>query len=403
MGVVCSIGRTLETFWKALLAGQSGVDRITAFDATGFDCQIAAEVRDFDPVPFFKAPKDARRSDRNIWFGVAAAKMAVKDSGLDMARTNPDRAGCILGSGVGGLTTFEQQYSIMLEKGPCRMSPFTIPMMIVNMAGGITSMELGLRGPNFATVSACATSAHAVGEGYRTIRYDDADIMVVGGTEATILKTGIGGFAAMRALSTRNDAPKKASRPFDRERDGFVMGEGSGVLVLEELEHARKRGARIYCEIAGYGQTADAHHMTAPSPGGEGAARCMRRALETARLRPDQISYINAHGTSTQLNDKFETAAIKTVFGEQARKVAISSTKSMTGHLLGAAGAVEMIVCALAITHNAIPPTINQEFPDPDCDLDYTPNQARELKVEAILNNALGFGGHNCTLVAKKF
>ncbi len=403
MGVVCSIGQTVEEFWRALLAGQSGVDRITAFDPTDYDCQIAAEVKGFDPTPFFRKPKDARRSDRNICFAVAAAKQALANSGLDLAKENLDRAGCTIGSGVGGLNTFEQQFTVLLEKGPSRMSPFTIPMMIVNMASGITSMELGLRGPNFATVSACATSAHAIGEACRAIKHGDADIMFAGGTEATVLRTAIGGFAAMKALSTRNDAPKKASRPFDRERDGFVMGEGSGVIVIEELERARKRGARIYCELAGYGQTADAYHLTAPAPGGEGAARCIRRALETARLRPDQISYINAHGTSTQLNDKFETAAIKAVFGDRAKKVAISSTKSMTGHLLGAAGAVEMIVCALALTHNVIPPTINYEFPDPDCDLDYTPNQARELKVDAVLNNALGFGGHNCTLLAKKF
>jgi len=402
MGVVCSIGQTVQELWTSLLAGRSGVGRITSFDPTDYDCQIAAQVKDFDPAPFFRMPKDARRSDRNICFAVAAAKQALDDSGLDLAKEDLDRAGCTIGSGVGGLTTFEEQFTILLEKGPSRMSPFTIPMMIVNMASGITSMELGLRGPNFATVSACATSAHAIGEAFRAIKHDDADIMFAGGTEATILRTAIGGFAAMRALSTRNDAPKKASRPFDRERDGFVMGEGSGIIVIEELERARKRGARIYCELAGYGQTADAHHITAPSPGGEGAARCIRRALETARLRPDQISYINAHGTSTQLNDKFETAAIKTVFGDQAKKVAISSTKSMTGHLLGAAGAVEMIVCAMAITHGAIPPTINYEYPDPDCDHDYTPNQARELKVDAILNNALGFGGHNCSLVAKR-
>jgi len=403
MGVVCSLGQTVADFWRALLAGQSGADRITAFDPSGYACQIAAEVKHFDPSPFFRLPKDARRSDRNIGFALAAAKQALRDSGLELDRENLDRAGCTIGSGVGGLSTFEEQFTILLQKGPSRLSPFTIPMMIVNMASGITSMELGLRGPNFATVSACATSAHAIGEAFRAIKHDDADIMFAGGTEATILRTAIAGFAAMRALSTRKDAPKQASRPFDRKRDGFVMGEGAGVVVLEELERARKRGARIYCELVGYGQTADAHHMTAPSPGGEGAARCMRRALEVARLRPDQISYINAHGTSTPLNDKFETAAIKTVFGDHARKVAISSTKSMTGHLLGAAGAVETIVCALAITHGVIPPTINYEYPDPDCDLDYTPNQARELKVDAVLNNALGFGGHNCSLVAKKF
>ncbi|MCX7825167.1 MAG: beta-ketoacyl-ACP synthase II [Verrucomicrobiae bacterium] len=403
MGVICSLGQSLEAFWRALLAGETKVDRITAFDPTPYDCQIAAEVRDFNPAPFFKQPKDARRCDRNIHFAVAAAKMAVKDSDLDLDKEDPDRIGCVIGSGVGGLATFEEQHRILLEKGPGRMSPFTIPMMICNMATGIVSMEFGARGPNFATVSACATSAHAIGEAFRAIRFGDADIMIAGGTEATILPTGIAGFSAMRAMSVRNDEPEKASRPFDRDRDGFVMGEGAGVLVLEELEHARRRSAVIYAELVGYGQTADAYHLTAPAPEGAGAARCMKRALENARLRPDQISYINAHGTSTPLNDKFETAAIKTVFGDHARKVAISSTKSMTGHLLGAAGAVEMIACAMALTRDIVPPTINYETPDPDCDLDYVPNQAREMKVEAVLNNALGFGGHNCTLIAKKF
>jgi len=403
MGVVCSLGQTIEDFWRALIAGETKVGRITAFDPTAYDCQIAAEVLNFNAAPFFNMPKDARRSDRNILFGVAGAKLAVKDSGLDLPKEDLDRAGCVIGSGVGGLGTFEQQHKILLEKGPSRMSPFTIPMMIGNMASGITSMELGLRGPNFATVSACATSNHAIGESSRSIRFGDADIMVAGGTEATILPTGIGGFAAMKAMSTRNNDPKHASRPFDKDRDGFVMGEGSAVVVLEELEHAKKRGARIYCEVVGYGQTADAHHITSPAPGGAGAARCMTHALNNAGLRPDQISYINAHGTSTEMNDKFETAAIKTVFGEHARKVAISSTKSMTGHMLGAAGAIEMIACALAITHGIVPPTINYQTPDPECDLNYTPNTAREMKVDAILNNALGFGGHNCSLVAKRF
>ena len=403
MGVVCSLGRTIEGFWRALLAGQSGVDRITAFDPSAFDCQIAAEVRDFNPAPFFKQPKDARRCDRNIHFAVAAAKMAVKDSDLDLDKEDCDRIGCVIGSGVGGLATFEEQHRILLEKGPSRMSPFTIPMMICNMASGVASIEMGLRGPNFDTVSACATSVHAIGEAFRAIRFGDADVMVAGGTEATILPTGIGGFAAMKAMSTRNSEPKRASRPFDKDRDGFVMGEGSGVIVLEELERAQRRSAVIYCEIVGYGQTADAYHLTAPAPDGAGAARCMKRALDNARLRPEQISYINAHGTSTPFNDKFETAAIKTVFGDHARRVAISSTKSMTGHMLGAAGAVEMIACAMALTQNVVPPTINYETPDPDCDLDYTPNKAREMKVEAILNNALGFGGHNSSLVAKKF
>jgi 3-oxoacyl-[acyl-carrier-protein] synthase II len=309
----------------------------------------------------------------------------------------------MLGSGIGGLATTTDQHKVLLERGPGRMSPFTIPMLISNMASGLVSMYFNLRGPNYATCSACATSTHALGEAWRTIKMGDADVILAGGAEATIIPIGIGGFCAMKAMSTRNDDPKRASRPFDKERDGFVMGEGAGVIVLEELEHAKKRGARIYCEFSGYGNTADAHHLTAPSPGGEGAGRCMKMALRNAGLNPEDVSYINCHGTSTPQGDIAETQAIKTVFGDHARKLAISSTKGATGHMLGAAGAVETVVCVKAIETNIVPPTINYETPDPECDLDCVPNKARELQVDAIVNNSFGFGGHNATVVATKF
>jgi len=403
LGVVSALGNDPETFWDALVAGRCGVERITAFDASGFDTQIAAQVKDFDPTPAFPSPKEVRRTDRFSQFGVYAGWRALRDSGLDLNRVNLDEVGVFLGSGIGGLETVAQQHKILLDRGPGRLSPFMIPMLISNMASGLFSMYHHLRGPNFATCSACATANHALGEAWRTIKMGDAQVMLAGGAEATIVPIGIGGFCAMKAMSTRNDAPEKASRPFDKERDGFVMGEGAGVLVLEELEHAKARGARIYCEMAGYGNTADAHHVTAPSPGGEGAARCMRMALRNAELNPQDLSYINAHGTSTPQGDIAETEAIKTVFGEHARKVAVSSTKGATGHMLGAAGAVEMIVCAKAVQTDTIPPTINYEVPDPECDLDYVPNTARQMKVNSVLNNSFGFGGHNATLVAKKF
>jgi 3-oxoacyl-[acyl-carrier-protein] synthase II len=403
LGVVSALGTDADTFWNALVAGRCGVERITAFDASAFDTQIAAQVKDFDPAPAFPSPKEVRRTDRFSQFGVYAGWKALRDSGLDMNRVNRDEVGVFIGSGIGGLETVAEQHTILLERGPGRLSPFMIPMLISNMASGLFSMYYHLRGPNFATCSACATANHALGEAWRTIKMGDAQVMLAGGAEATIVPIGIGGFCAMRAMSTRNDAPEKASRPFDKERDGFVMGEGAGVLVLEELEHARARGARIYCEMAGYGNTADAHHVTAPSPGGEGAARCMRMALRNAELKPEDLSYINAHGTSTPQGDIAETEAIKTVFGEHARKVAVSSTKGATGHMLGAAGAVEMIVCAKAVQTDTVPPTINYEVPDPECDLDYVPNTARQMKVNSVLNNSFGFGGHNATLVAKKF
>ena len=403
MGVVSALGNDLESFWSQLVAGQCGIDRITAFDASAYDTQIAGEVKNFNPVPAFPSPKEVRRTDRYSQLGVYAAWQALRDSGLDLERANRDEIGVFIGSGIGGLETVTVQHTILLERGPGRLSPFMIPMLISNMASGLVSMYHNLRGPNFATCSACATANHALGEAWRTIKMGDARAMLAGGAEATIVPIGVGGFCAMRAMSTRNADPKRASRPFDKERDGFVMGEGSGVLVLEELEHAKARGARIYCELAGYGNTADAHHLTAPSPGGEGAARCMRMAIGNAGLNPEDVSYINAHGTSTPQGDIAETEAIKTVFGPHARKLAVSSTKGATGHTLGAAGAVEMIVCAKAIQTDTVPPTINYEVPDPECDLDYVPNTARQMKVNAIVNNSFGFGGHNACIVAKKF
>jgi 3-oxoacyl-[acyl-carrier-protein] synthase II len=403
LGVVTPLGHQPDVFWQHLTAGQCGVGKITAFDASAFDTQIAAQVKDFDPAPAFPSPKEIRRTDRYSQFGVFAAWSALKDSGLDLEKENRDEIGVMIGSGIGGLATTSEQYKILLDRGPGRMSPFTIPMLIGNMASGLVSMYHNLRGPNFSTCSACATANHAIGEAWRTIKMGDAHIMFAGGAEATVIPIGIGGFCAMKAMSTRNDDPQHASRPFDKDRDGFVMGEGAGVLVLEELEHAKKRGAKIYCEIAGYGNTADAHHLTAPSPGGEGAARCMKMALKTGGLNIGDISYINAHGTSTPQGDVCETQAIKSVFGDRAKKVAVSSTKGATGHMLGAAGAVETIICALAIQHGVVPPTINYQTPDPECDLDYVPNTAREMKVNAIINNSFGFGGHNATIAAKKF
>ena len=403
LGVVTPLGNDLQTFWKNLIAGHCGIGPITTFDTTAFDTKIAAAVKDFDPTPAFPSPKEIRRTDRYAQFGIYAAWSALKDSGIDLGAENTDEIGVMMGSGIGGLETTTNQHVVLLERGPGRMSPFTIPMLISNMASGLISMYYNLRGPNFATCSACATANHAIGEAWRTIKMGDASVMVAGGSEATIIPIGIGGFCAMRAMSTRNDDPQHASRPFDKDRDGFVMGEGAGVLILEELEHAKKRGARIYCEIAGYGNTADAHHLTAPSPGGEGAARCMKMALRSGGLNLTDISYINAHGTSTPQGDVCETQAIKSVFGEHARKLAVSSTKGATGHMLGAAGAVEMAVCTLAIQNGIVPPTLNYTTPDPECDLDYVPNVAREMSVNAVVNNSFGFGGHNSTIAAKKF
>ena len=403
IGVVSPLGQGIEPFWQNLLAGQCGLDSIRAFDTDGFPCTIAGEVKEFDPAPAFPSPKEVRRTDRFTQFGIHAGWQALKDSGLDLEQANRDRVGAMIGSGIGGLATLESQHKTLLDRGPGRMSPFFIPMMILNMASGMFSLYHGLRGPNVATCSACATANHAIGEAWRTLVMGDADVMVAGGTEAAVHPTAMAGFAAMKALSTRNDDPKHASRPFDAGRDGFVMGEGAGVLVLETVEHATARGARIYCELAGYGNTADAHHMSAPAPEGEGGARAMRMALNSGGLNPDEIYYINAHGTSTPQGDICETQAIKSVFGEHARRLAVSSTKGATGHMLGAAGGVEMAVCCKALQTGTVPPTLNYETPDPDCDLDYVPNEAREMEVNAIANNSFGFGGHNACLVAKKF
>lgn len=403
MGTVSPLGNDLETLWANLLAGKCGIERISLFDPSPFDTQIAGEVKGYDPAPAFPSPKEARRSDRYTQFGVGAAFQALKDSGLDLDRVNRDEIGVFIGSGIGGLHTTEEQHKVMLNRGPGRLSPFMIPMLILNMASGLFSMFYKLRGPNLATCTACATASHAMGEAWRTIKMGDAQVMFAGGAEATITGLGIGGFCAMKAMSTRNNDPQHASRPFDIERDGFVMGEGAGVLVLEDLEHAKARGARIYCELLGYGNTADANHMTAPDPEGNGAARCMQMALRNARLNPADIDYINAHGTSTPLGDIAETKAIKTVFGDHARKLAVSSTKGATGHMLGATGAVEMAICVKAIQQQVVPPTINIEKPDPECDLDYVPNTSRERRVNAVLNNSFGFGGHNASLLVAKF
>jgi 3-oxoacyl-[acyl-carrier-protein] synthase II len=403
IGAVTPVGNDLDAFWTNLVAGQCGIDRISAFDAAPFDCQIAAEVKNFDAAPYFPSPKEARRSDRFTQFGVAAAHMALRDSGLDLEKSNRDEIGVFIGSGIGGLATTEEQHRILLSRGPGRLSPFMIPMLILNMASGLVSMFFKLRGPNVATCSACATSTHAIGEAWRTIKMGDANAMLAGGSEATVTPLGIGGFCAMKAMSTRNHEPKRSSRPFDSERDGFVMGEGAAVLLLEDLEHAKARGAKIYCEMKGYGNTADANHMTAPAPMGEGAARCMRMALRSAGLNPNDIDYINAHGTSTPQGDVAETQAIKTVFDEHARKLVVSSTKGATGHMLGSAGAVEMAICAKVLQTGIVPPTINYEHADPECDLDYVPNQARQIKANALLNNSFGFGGHNASIAAARF
>jgi 3-oxoacyl-[acyl-carrier-protein] synthase II len=404
LGALTPLGNDVETFWQNLKNGVSGIHKIEGFDTAAYDCKIGGEVRGFDPKAFFKNPKDVRRTDRFAHLALAAAKMALEDSGIDVEKlSRRDRFGVIVSSGIGGLKTLQDQLTILLTKGPSRTSPFTIPMLISNMASGLISMEYDLRGPNMCIVTACATSNNAIGESWRTIKFGDADIFLAGGAEASIVAIGLAGFSAMKALSMRNDEPQRASRPFDRDRDGFVMSEGAGILVVEELEHAKARGAKIYCELTGYGLSGDAYHMTAPPPNGEGAVRAMQMALDHARVSPDQVDYINAHATSTDIGDLCETRAIKQVFGEQAYKVSISSTKSMTGHLLGGAGGIEMAACALAIRDSVIPPTINLENPGEGCDLDYTPNVAREKKVRVALNNSFGFGGHNATLVATAF
>jgi 3-oxoacyl-[acyl-carrier-protein] synthase II len=398
IGVVSAVGLDLPSFWEGLLAGKSGIDRITAFDAKDFTCQIAAEVRGFDAATVMD-PKEARRNDRYTHFAFAAAKQAVADAALDVTKVDGDRFGVFLSSGIGGMATYEAQARVLMEKGPRKVSPFMIPSMIANIASGIVAIEFGARGPNFSIVSACASGAHGIGEALKTIRCGDADIMIAGGAEAAITATGFSGFCSMKAMSTRNDEPQRACRPFDKGRDGFVMGEGSGVLVLETLEHARARGARIYCELAGYGASCDAHHITMPDPEGKGLSLAMRSALRSAGAQPEDVDYINAHGTSTPYNDKFETAAIKRLFGEHAYRLKVSSTKSMTGHLLGAAGGIEAAASIKAIETGMIPPTINLEEPDPECDLDYVPNRAVSARVRTVLSNNLGFGGQNAALL----
>ena len=398
LGVVTSLGHDVETFWSNLVAGRCGIKRISLFDPSDFASQIGAEVRDWDAAQHMD-PKEARRNDRYTHFGFVAAKQAFVDSGIDMNREDRDRVGVMIGSGIGGMFTFETQLKVLAERGPRKVSPFTIPSLIGNMCAGLVAIEYGARGPNFGLVSACATGTHALGEAAHAIRRGDADVMIAGGSEAAITPFAYASFCAMKAMSTRNDAPEKASRPFDRSRDGFIMGEGAGVVVLESLEHARARGAKIYCELAGYAATCDAFHITQPDPEGKGLSMAMKRALASAAVAPESIDYINAHGTSTPYNDKFETLAIKKIFGEHARKVAISSTKSMTGHLLGAAGGIESVICVKTLQSQVIAPTINLEDPDPDCDLDYVPNVARHAKVEAVLSNNLGFGGQNAAVV----
>lgn len=401
LGIVCPVGNTVGEAWSAILAGKSGIGRITRFDASPLSSQIAGEVKNFD-AGVYLTPKEARRMDRFIHLGMAAGIQAIKDSGLEITSANAERIGVNIGSGIGGLPMIEDTHNEVLKASPRKISPFFIPGTIINMIAGNLSIMYGLKGPNLAMVTACTTSAHCIGEAGRLIEYGDCDVMVAGGAEATITLLAVGGFAAARALSTRNDDPVTASRPWDKGRDGFVLGEGAGVLVVEELEHARRRGAKIYAELAGFGMSGDAYHMTAPQEDGEGAARCMSNALRNAGLNTEDIDYINAHGTSTPLGDLAETMAVKRCFGEHARKLAVSSTKSMTGHLLGAAGGVEAIFSVLAIHEQVAPPTANLHDPDPACDLDYVPNTARRLPIRAALSNSFGFGGTNGTLIFKR-
>ena len=402
LGALTPIGNTADEFWSGLTEGRSGIGPITRFDAAGYPTRIAGELKGFDELKYVDK-KDARRLDPYLKYAVACSVMAVEDAGLDTGKVDATRFGVLIGSGIGGITTLLDGQDALRSKGPDRTSPFLIPMLIVNMAAGLVSMRFGAKGPNSSVVTACATGNHALGDATRIIQRGDADVMIAGGAEAIIVPLTMAGFCAMKAMSTRNDEPEKASRPFDLHRDGFVCGEGGGIVVLESLEHAVRRDARIYAEIIGYGMTGDAHHMTAPDPEGDGAARAMQVALDDAGLSPADVSYINAHGTSTPYNDKFETLAIKRVFGDHARRLAVSSTKSMTGHLLGAAGGVEAIATVLALQRGMLPPTINYEMPDPDCDLDYVPNQARKLDFEVALSNAFGFGGTNGTLVFRKY
>ncbi len=406
IGLITPVGNSLEDTWSSLLAGKSGAAPITLFDTTNFATRFGCEVKDFDAAPWFDK-REIKHIDRFLRFGVAASMMAMRDAGYTDGKApeaEADRWGAYLGSGLGGLRTIEDTYASTIAKGPrYGISPYFVTDIIINELPGMVSIRTGATGPNFSHVSACATGAHSVGEAMRAIRHDYADVMIAGGAEATISLIGVGGFNAMRAMSTRNDEPTRASRPFDKDRDGFVIGEGAGILVLEELEHAKKRGARIYCELVGYGANSDAHHVAAPAPEHKGAQACFKLALKDAKIDPASIGYVNAHGTSTDLNDKNESIATKVVFGDHAKKLAMSSTKSMTGHTLGAAGGIEAGITALALARGVLPPTINYETPDPDCDLDYVPNQAREVRVEAAMSNSFGFGGTNAALIMKQY
>jgi 3-oxoacyl-[acyl-carrier-protein] synthase II len=403
MGMVTPVGCGKEEFWSNIIEGKNGIRRVSLFPVDNYECQIAGEVVDFDPT-LFMDKKDARRTDRFAQFAIAAAKLAVEDAKIDLpGNEDPDKIGVYIGSGIGGLATIEAEHNVLLNKGPGKVSPFLIPMLIIDIVSGRVAIQYGAKGPNSAVVTACATGAHAIGDAFRIIERGEAEVMITGGAEAAITPLGLAGFSTMKALSTQNENPEKASRPFDKLRDGFVMAEGAGVVILESLQHAKARNAHIYAEVVGYGMTGDAYHITAPAPEGEGAARAMQRALQSANISTHQVDYINAHGTSTQLNDKCETQAIKTVFGEHAYSLYVSSTKSMTGHMLGAAGAVEFIISCLTIEKGIIPPTINYEYEDPDCDLNYVPNHAKEHKVQVALSNSLGFGGHNVSLIVKRY
>jgi len=402
LGVISPVGNNIEEFWEALISGKSGAGKITRFDVSNFTTQIAAEVKGFDPLNYIDK-KEARRMDLSEQYSLAAAFQVMQDAKLDSNSYDPEKAGTIIGSGIGGIETLEKQHSIYLKDGPGRVSPFFVPMMIIDMSAGLVSIKYNLKGPNYATVSACASGANAIGDAFKIIQRGDAEVMIAGGSEASITPLSLAGFCSARALSTRNEEPEKASRPFDKLRDGFLMGEGSGMIVLEGLEHAQRRGAKIYAEMIGVGMSSDAYHITAPAPGGEGAARAMKLALQDAELKPEDVDYINTHGTSTDLGDISETQAIKNVFGERAYKIPTNSTKSMIGHLLGAAGAVELITVLKSMEKGVLHPTINQEVPDPECDLDYVANQSRETQIRVALSNSFGFGGHNITLIVKRF
>lgn len=402
IGVVHGLGLGVDSFFDNLVSGKSGIAKVETFDVTDYPSKVGSEVKDFDPANYMD-PKEARRNDRYTHFAMAASKLALEDGSADVTKLDAERFGVLIGSGIGGMNTIEEQSFRLFKGGPRKVSPFMIPSLIANIAAGVVAIELGAKGPNFGVVSACATGTHAIGESWRMMRDGEADVMLAGGSEAAITQLGYAGFCAMKAMSTSyNDTPERASRPFDKGRDGFIMGEGAGVLLLETLEHAKARGAKIYCEVVGYSATCDAYHITSPDPEGKGLALCLKNALRRADLKPEEVGYINAHGTSTPYNDKFETLAVKSVFGDHASKLAMSSTKSMTGHLLGAAGGIEAAVCAKVIEKGELPPTINYEEPDPDCDLDYVPNTSRKADVSVTISNNLGFGGHNASLILKK-